>query len=149
MDSLIYALTKDFGSLPIEIQSYANGLINSPPTNSDMNAYAQILAESGMNGLTASFDTGWPYTTVTPKFSGILSETVERNYGFINAYGPINIVNLTTQLTVYLDQNVMMVFFQDEVGVVVGSFIAPGLITLQTGSRFMSGIKAKWSKSCT
>ncbi|PLR47022.1 hypothetical protein [Chimaeribacter arupi] len=143
-DTLFLRLQQEIDSLPPAIQANAKQLLNDGTNGTTFYAIAKILAEKEVNDITITFSNNWPWVFSSDSAVQFIDENIYGDFGIIASTAIGTMVQLTTNITVYLDPNFLLIFFFDAALVQLGSYIGPGTTEGNTALT-QSSISGTWS----
>ena len=149
-DSLIYLLKSKIPTLPaspINIQHYAQNILNTYNEDAVWFANATILAESNINIFSVNLTNSWPFEFARTQVIQFVDTGIEQDFGLITPLNQTNMVRLTTNITFYLDSDLLMIFFLDDGGAQLSNYLGPGLINNLSASYMRDKIPGSWSKT--
>lgn len=126
---------------PINMQTYAKALFNGSDQNTNFYANATIYSQLNINIISLNFTNSWPFSFTTGQLSQMITENIPHDFGYLSSYSITNMVRLTTKFHLYLDDNLLLIFFVDDGEALLGSFIAPGLIDYDENAYVLNNIE--------
>lgn len=130
---------------PINMQTYAKALFNGSDQNTNFYANATIYSQLNINIISLNFTNSWPFSFTTGQLTQMIKENIPHDFGYLSSYSITNMVRLTTKFHLYLDDNLLLIFFVDDGEALLGSFIAPGLIDYDESAYVLNNIVGTWS----
>ena len=131
--------------VPINMQNYAQALIKGTNQNTNFYVNATIYSQLQINIISLSFTNGWPFSFTTGQIPQVITENIQQDFGYISAFSMANMVNLTTDIHIYLDSNLLLIFFVDTGNGLLGTFIGPGIIDLEGSGYTLNNVAGSWS----